>query len=57
MRVLGIDPIQRLVAPRAPASTFVALLLNGLVSAIVLLAATCSPCCCRASTRVRLSTG
>jgi phospholipid/cholesterol/gamma-HCH transport system permease protein len=34
MRVLGIDPIQRLVVPRALASTFVALLLNGLVCAI-----------------------
>ncbi len=34
MRVLGIDPIQRLVVPRVLASTFVALLLNGLVSAI-----------------------
>jgi phospholipid/cholesterol/gamma-HCH transport system permease protein len=31
MRVLGIDPIQRLVVPRVLASTFVALLLNGLV--------------------------
>ncbi|MGH3595693.1 MAG: MlaE family ABC transporter permease [Mycobacterium sp.] len=34
MRVLGIDPIHRLVVPRMLASTFVALLLNGLVSAI-----------------------
>lgn len=34
MRVLGIDPIQRLVVPRALASTLVALLLNGLVSSI-----------------------
>lgn len=34
MQVLGIDPIQRLVAPRVLASTFVALLLNGLVCAI-----------------------
>ena len=34
MRVLGIDPIQRLVVPRVLASTLVALLLNGLVSAI-----------------------
>ncbi|MHA3019217.1 MlaE family ABC transporter permease [Mycobacterium sp. BMJ-28] len=34
MRVLGIDPIQRLVVPRVLASTFVALLLNGLVCAI-----------------------
>lgn len=34
MRVLGIDPIQRLVVPRALASTLVALLLNGLVCAI-----------------------
>lgn len=31
MRVLGIDPIQRLVVPRVLASTLVALLLNGLV--------------------------
>ena len=31
MRVLGIDPIQRLVVPRVLASTIVALLLNGLV--------------------------
>jgi phospholipid/cholesterol/gamma-HCH transport system permease protein len=37
MRVLGIDPIQRLVVPRVLASTFVALLLNGLVCAIGLL--------------------
>ncbi|MGV0626217.1 MlaE family ABC transporter permease [Mycolicibacter minnesotensis] len=34
MRVLGIDPIHRLVVPRALASTVVALLLNGLVCAI-----------------------
>jgi phospholipid/cholesterol/gamma-HCH transport system permease protein len=34
MRVLGIDPVQRLVVPRVLASTFVALLLNGLVIAI-----------------------
>lgn len=34
MRVLGIDPVQRLVVPRVLASTFVALLLNGLVCAI-----------------------
>src|ERR1700704_5676560 len=34
MRVLGIDPIQRLVVPRVLASTFVALLLNGLVCLI-----------------------
>jgi len=34
MRVLGIDPIHRLVAPRVLASTFVAVLLNGLVCAI-----------------------
>lgn len=34
MRVLGVDPIQRLVAPRVLASTLVALLLNGLVCAI-----------------------
>jgi phospholipid/cholesterol/gamma-HCH transport system permease protein len=34
MRVLGIDPIHRLVVPRVLASTFVALLLNGLVIAI-----------------------
>lgn len=34
MRVLGIDPIQRLVVPRVLASTLVALLLNGLVCAI-----------------------
>ena len=33
MRVLGIDPIQRLVVPRVLASTVVALLLNGLVCA------------------------
>ena len=31
MEVLGIDPIHRLVVPRAVASTVVALLLNGLV--------------------------
>ena len=34
MKVLGIDPIQRLVVPRVLASTLVALLLNGLVIAI-----------------------
>ena len=34
LRVLGIDPIHRLVVPRVLASMFVALLLNGLVSAI-----------------------
>ena len=34
MRVLGIDPVHRLVVPRVLASTFVALLLNGLVCAI-----------------------
>ena len=34
MQVLGIDPIQRLVVPRVLASTFVALLLNGLVCLI-----------------------
>jgi len=34
MRVLGIDPIHRLVVPRVLASTFVALLLNGLVCLI-----------------------
>ncbi|AWK76520.1 ABC transporter permease (plasmid) [Rhodococcus oxybenzonivorans] len=34
MRVLGIDPIHRLVVPRVLASTVVALLLNGLVVTI-----------------------
>src|ERR1700754_3346062 len=34
MRVLGISPVQRLVVPRVLASTFVALLLNGLVCLI-----------------------
>ncbi|NUS44323.1 MAG: ABC transporter permease [Mycobacteriaceae bacterium] len=34
MRVLGIDPDQRLVVPRVLASTLVALLLNGLVCTI-----------------------
>lgn len=34
MRVLGIDPIQRLVVPRVLASMFVAVLLNALVCAI-----------------------
>lgn len=34
MRVLGIDPIQRLVVPRVLASTVIALLLNGLVITI-----------------------
>lgn len=34
MRVLGIDPIQRLVVPRVLASMVVALLLNGLVCTI-----------------------
>ena len=34
LRVLGIDPIHRLVVPRVLASTVVALLLNGLVCAI-----------------------
>ncbi|MFE6864084.1 MlaE family ABC transporter permease [Nocardia sp. NPDC057668] len=37
MRVLGIDPIQRLVVPRVLASMFVAMLLNGLVSTIGIL--------------------
>ncbi|MBF6134135.1 ABC transporter permease [Nocardia otitidiscaviarum] len=37
MRVLGIDPIQRLVVPRVLASMFVAALLNGLVSTIGIL--------------------
>lgn len=32
--VLGIDPIQRLVVPRVMAATFVALFLNGLVTAV-----------------------
>lgn len=57
MRVLGIDPIQRLVVPRVLASTFVALLLNGLVCLIGLRAATCSRCSCKGSTRERSSTG
>lgn len=34
MRVLGIDPIQRLVVPRVLASTLISLLLNGLVCLI-----------------------
>jgi phospholipid/cholesterol/gamma-HCH transport system permease protein len=34
MQVLGIDPIQRLVAPRVVASMLVAVLLNGLVSVV-----------------------
>ncbi|MGX1811174.1 MlaE family ABC transporter permease [Nocardia sp. NPDC055321] len=34
MRVLGIDPIQRLVVPRVLASIFTALMLNGLVCTI-----------------------
>ncbi|MDF3284146.1 MULTISPECIES: ABC transporter permease [unclassified Gordonia (in: high G+C Gram-positive bacteria)] len=34
MRVLGIDPIQRLCVPRIVASTAVAVFLNGLVSAV-----------------------
>src|SRR5512147_1630148 len=34
MRVLGIDPVQRLVVPRVVASMFVSLLLNGLVSVV-----------------------
>lgn len=34
MRVLGIDPVQRLVVPRVLASMFVAVLLNGLVSVV-----------------------
>lgn len=34
MRVLGINPIQRLCVPRVVASTIVALFLNGLVSAV-----------------------
>jgi phospholipid/cholesterol/gamma-HCH transport system permease protein len=37
MRVLGIDPVQRLVVPRVLASTVVALLLNGLVCTIGIL--------------------
>jgi phospholipid/cholesterol/gamma-HCH transport system permease protein len=34
MRVLGIDPVQRLVVPRVIASMIVAVLLNGLVSVV-----------------------
>ena len=34
MRVLGIDPVQRLVAPRLVASMLVAALLNGLVTVV-----------------------
>jgi phospholipid/cholesterol/gamma-HCH transport system permease protein len=34
MEVLGIDPIQRLVAPRVVASMLVAVLLNGLVNVV-----------------------
>ena len=34
MRVLGIDPLQRLVVPRVIASMIVAVLLNGLVSVV-----------------------
>jgi phospholipid/cholesterol/gamma-HCH transport system permease protein len=37
MRVLGINPIHRLVVPRVLASTVVALLLNGLVCTIGIL--------------------
>lgn len=37
MRVLGIDPVQRLVVPRVLASMFVAMLLNGLVCTIGIL--------------------
>lgn len=37
MRVLGIDPIHRLVVPRVLASTVIALLLNGLVCTIGIL--------------------
>ncbi len=37
MRVLGIDPVQRLVLPRVLASTVVAALLNGAVCAIGLI--------------------
>jgi phospholipid/cholesterol/gamma-HCH transport system permease protein len=34
MRVLGIDPVQRLVVPRVVASMLVAVLLNGVVSVV-----------------------
>ena len=34
MRVLGIDPVQRLVVPRVLACMLVAVLLNGLVSVV-----------------------
>ena len=37
MRVLGIDPVRRMVVPRVLASTLVALLLNGLVCTIGIL--------------------
>jgi len=37
MEVLGIDPVKRLVVPRVAASTFIALLLNGLVCTIGIL--------------------
>lgn len=36
IRVLGIDPIQRLVVPRVLASTLVAVLLNGVVSVVAI---------------------
>ncbi|MDR3661405.1 MAG: ABC transporter permease [Mycobacterium sp.] len=41
MRVMGINPIQALVVPRVLAATFVALLLNGLVSLIGLAGGFC----------------
>ncbi|KAB7751928.1 ABC transporter permease [Mycolicibacterium phlei] len=37
MRVMGIDPIQRLVVPRVLAATLVALLLNGVVTIVGLM--------------------
>jgi phospholipid/cholesterol/gamma-HCH transport system permease protein len=37
MRVLGIDPIQRLVVPRVLAATLVALMLNGIVTLVGLI--------------------
>jgi phospholipid/cholesterol/gamma-HCH transport system permease protein len=57
MRVLGIDPIQRLVVPRVLASTFVALLLNGLVCLIGLSGGYVFSVSCKASTPARSSTG
>ena len=47
MRVLGIDPVHRLVVPRVVASCLVALLLNGMVWPSAWSVVSISRCTCR----------